>query len=203
MSIPAQMDEIAIHIHSVEYALKCRVCGINSNRILASPVIDKVDMFQLNDPVVCMYMDNGNMQFKSGKVKAVSDSGKTVEILVAEHYVDEERRIFERYPASMYVSARRKFSGKRLHLVAKNISEYGLEAISPIDLDIDEWIDIDLITGKYMFYFVGKVIWKHVVDNGFEYGFQLTHFDVATKLSFEAFLGKLKEVYSNMYLKAR
>jgi hypothetical protein len=203
MKILAQINEIAIHMHTIDYALKCRICSINNERLLVAPLIDKVDMFQLNDPVVCIFMHNGVLYLKGADVKAIDNMRMTAELLITDHDIKEERRIFERFPSSLAISARRKFTSKRLHFIAKNISQYGMGAVSSADLDIGETIDIDLITGKYMFYFVGKVMWKQQVLNGFEYGFQLTDFDVATKSSFGAYLGKLKEEYRIMYMKAR
>jgi hypothetical protein len=203
MKIPAQLKEIVIHVHSIDYALKCQICSISEESLKISPISNKVDMFMINDPVVCMYMDDNHLEFKRGDIKAIDPVEKTVELIVIEDEIKEERRIFERYPVSIAVSARRKFSSKRIHLIAKDISEYGMGAISSVDLDVDETIDIDLITGKYMFYFVGKLIWKEKLENGYEYGIQLTHFDVATKSSVEAYLGKLKEEYASLYKKAR
>ena len=160
-------------------------------------------MFQFNDPVVVLYMDNGQLEMKSGDINAIDNKNMEVAIAVAEREVNENRRIFERYPASMALSARRKFSNKRLNFVAKNISLYGIGAISKVELDMDEPVDIDLIAGKYMFYFGGKVVWKSKLENCFEYGFQLTDFDIATKMSFEVYLGKLKNEFLSAYNKAR
>jgi len=150
-----------------------------------------------------MFKEEGYLQFAGGDVKRVSIKDNTLTVHVVYDDVKEERRIFERYPVSMSVSARRKFSNKRLHLIARNLSQYGMSAVSKAEMDIDEAIDIDLITGKYMFYFVGKIIWKTKLEACYEYGLQLTDFDVATKSSMEAYLGKLKEEYSSLYLKAR
>jgi len=42
-----------------------------------------------------------------------------------------------------------------------------------------------------------------MLEKCFEYGIQLTHFDVATKQSYESFLGNQKEEYLKMFSKAR
>lgn len=198
-----QISEIAVQVYSVDYLLKCKITSISGNKITISPHEKRVDMFQVNDPVVLMYLEEGYLRLFSGGVASVDNSGNSVEILAAKPEVEDDKRIFERYPVSLAVSARRKFSSKRLHLIARNISQYGMSAVSRVELDIDESVDIDLITGKYMFYFVGKVIWKEPLGDSFEYGFQLTDFDVATKSSMEAYLGKLKEEYKDHYLKAK
>ena len=203
MNSIAQLSEIAILVHSIDYMLKCRIHNICERRIKVSPLANKLDMFQINDPVVCAYLENDELQLRSGEVKFIDNLEKSVEILIAESDTHDERRMFERYPVSLAVSARKKFTNKRLHFIAKNISQYGMGAISESNLEMDDSIDINLITGKYMFYFVGKVIWKQNIENGFEYGFRLTDFDIATKLSFEAYLGKLKDEYRSMYFKAR
>ena len=203
MGISAQINEIAVQVHSIDYVLKCKVISMSGNKIAISPQEKKFDMFQVNDPVVLMYMEGGYLRLFSGGITLVDASGNFVQILITDTDVEEDRRIFERYPVSLAVSARRKFSSKRLHLIAKSISEYGMSAVSRVELDMEESIDIDLITGKYMFYFVGKVIWKEKLGDSFEYGFQLTDFDVATKSSMEAYLGKLKEEYKSQYMKAK
>lgn len=203
MEISAQLSEIAVQVHSIDYVLKCRIISLSGDKIILSPLEKQVDMFQVNDPVVLMYMEEGNLRLFSGGVIFIDVPGNFVRICIANDEVEEDRRIFERYPVSLAVSARRKFSSKRLSLFAKNISQYGLCAVSRIGLELEESIDIDLITGKYMFYFVGKVIWIKEVGDGFEYGFQLTNVDVSTRSSMEAYLGKLKEEYKSLYMKAK
>jgi hypothetical protein len=203
MNIPAHIKEVVLSVYSIDYLLKCRVCGMDGNKLLAAPVSNKVDMFQFNDPVVLLYIDRDQLHMISGDIKTIDDRSMEIGIALAEHDVEDNRRIFERYPASMSLSARRKFSSKRLSFVAKNISLYGIGAVSRADLDVDELVDIDLIAGKYMFYFGGKVVWKNQLENCFEYGFQLTDFDIATKKSFEVYLGKLKSEFLNAYSKAR
>ncbi|NJD02316.1 MAG: PilZ domain-containing protein [Ruminiclostridium sp.] len=203
MGIPTRISEIAVQVHSIDYVLKCYIISMSGNKINISPREKKVDMFQVNDPVVLMYMDEGLLKLLSGDITMVDISGNIVQILITDIDVEEERRIFERYPVSLAVSARRKFSSKRLHLIAKNINEYGMSAVSRVELDKDESVDMDLITGKYMFYFVGKVIWKEKQGDRFLYSFQLTNFDVATKSFMEVYLGKLKEEYMIQYIKAK
>jgi predicted Zn-dependent protease len=197
-------NEVAVFVHSVDFAMKCRVVGIDGNSLSFTPAnIPKVDMFQPGDPVVCIYMDNGNLQMTGGDVTKVSNREKIVAIDIAEENPQKERRLFERYPTSMVVSARKKYASRRLHFTARNISLFGLSVVSDTDLDVEELIDIDLITGKNDFYFGGKVVWKKPAVAGFEYGFQLTNFDVATMNNFEAYLSDLKKDYNNLYLRAR
>lgn len=203
MSIPANIREVAIQTHSIDYALKCEVIQASEQTVRISPVAGKVDMFQMNDPVVCLYMANGVLQHKSGEVCAVYHKERFAEFSMTDDSSKDERRLFERYPVSIAISARRKFASKRHHLVAKNISQFGMGAVSQVELDENEMIDIDLITGKYMFYFGGKVVWKKPKGRDFEYGLQLTHFDVATKTSFDNYLEKIYEVYNGLFQKAR
>lgn len=203
MGISAQISEIAVQVHSIDYVLKCKVVSMSGDVIAISPLEKKVDMFQVSDPVVLMYMEGVHLRLFSGSILLVDTAENFVRIRVIDIEAEEERRIFERYPVSLAVSARRKFSSKRLNLIAKVISEYGMCAVSRAELDIEESVDIDLIAGKYMFYFVGKVAGKEKCGDSFEYDFQLTDFDVATKSSMAVYLGKLKEEYKSQYEKAK
>jgi hypothetical protein len=118
--------------------------------------------------------------------------------------VNQDRRVFERYPVSLAISARRKYSNKRLHMLVKNLSLYGMGVISPVELEVEEMIDIDLITDKNMFYFNGMVMWKNTLSSDcFEYGLQLTNYDIATQYQFQEYLKKQISNYINMIPKAR
>lgn len=203
MNIPSHIKEVALSLYSIDYLLKCRVCGIEGKKLTLAPVSGKVDMFQFNDPVAIVYMDNNQLYLRGGDVKTIDGARMEVTLSVISNETEEERRIFDRYPSSILVDARKKRSSKRLNFIAKNISLYGMGAVSKAELDVDEQVDIDLITGKYMFYFGGKVVWKKQLENCFEYGFTLTDFDIATKRSFEVYLGKLKSEFLNAYGKAR
>lgn len=102
------------------------------------------------------------------------------------------------------ISARKKYSKKRLHMLVRNISLYGMMVISEVELDVEEQIDIDLITEKNMFYFSGMVVWKNrLVNDSFEYGLQLTHYDIATRYMFQEYLTKQKTNFANMIPRAR
>lgn len=198
-----QNGEILLKIYSLDYLLKCRVDEVSEKELKLSPLSGEVGMFQANDPVVILYYEGKYLKTIPADVSAIDKSAGQVTFTRPEMAIFEERRIFERYPVSLIVSARRKFSNKRLHLIAKNISLYGLGAISEADLDEEELVDIDLITDKAMFYFSGKIVWKKKSGQGFEYGIQLTHVDVVTKRLLEDYLEGQKTEYERMFSKAR
>ena len=37
MNIPAHIKEVVLSLYSIEYLLKCRVSGMDGNRLLAAP----------------------------------------------------------------------------------------------------------------------------------------------------------------------
>ncbi|NTV89637.1 MAG: PilZ domain-containing protein [Clostridiales bacterium] len=203
MDVNAGIKKISLIVYCTDNLITCDVLEVVQNRIKASPCSGKVDMFQTGYPVVCMYLSDGVLEYRGGEIADINIKASEISILITFEEVKEERRIFERYPVSLEVSARRKFSNKRFLLLAKNLSEYGMGAISSADLDMDESIDMNLIAGRYMFYFVGKVIWKQEMGSVFDYGFQLTEFDVTTKASMENYLAKLKEEYKKLFEKSK
>ena len=169
-----------------------------------TPVSGKVDMFQVYDPIVLVFYDQSKqLQTLPADISQIDRQSAAITALVREKEIEEERRIFERYPVSLEVSARKKFSSKRLRLIVKNISLYGMGAVSQSELEVDEPIDIDLITERSMFFFSGKVVWKKNLNKYFEYGLQYTLYDVATKNLLEEFLLKQKSEYIKMMTKAR
>lgn len=203
MDIPLQGD-ILLSIYSIDYLLKCKVNESSGDIIKLTPVSGKVDMLLLHDPVVLLLSKSNSLEILPADVTDIDTQQSLVTLSLRKKEVDEERRVFERYPVSLEISARRKFSNKRIHLAVRDISLYGMGAVSRAELDVEELIDIDLITDRNMFYFSGQIIWKNNLGGGCsEYGLKYTNYDVATKYALEEFLGRQKDYFFNMISKAR
>ncbi len=199
-----QQEEVFISIYSIDYLLKCSVVGISGKLIKISPTSGKTDMFQICDPVVIISYHANQIEIVPADVISIDRKSCSIELNICNFEVDQERRIFERYPVSLEISARRKYSNKRLHMLVKNVSLYGMGAISSTELEVEDLIDIDLITEKNMFYFGGKIMWrKKLSDNYFEYGIQLTDYDVATQFQYQEYLNKQNSYYISLIPKAR
>ncbi len=195
--------EILLGIYSIDYLLKCSVIEFSEKVLKLSPISGKTDMFQKYDPVVIITDTGGDITADAADVAEVGDMSGLITLNVYDEEVPEERRVFERYPVSLMISARKKYSNRRMHMLVKNISLYGMGVVSQVELEDEELIDIDLITDRSMFYFNGKVVWKKQQDDIYEYGLQLTHYDVATQYNFQEYLARQKTNYANMILKAR
>lgn len=196
--------ELLLSIYSIDYLLRCNVVELTDRNIKLSPVSGKTDMFQPLDPVVLIYADTDDLQTASADVTDIDTKSGTVSLFMRNEEVPVERRVFERYPVSLMVSARKKYSNRRMQMLVRNISLYGMMVVSDSELDEHEHIDIDLITEKNMFYFSGMVVWKKkVINNCFEYGLQLTHYDIATRHQFLDYLSRQKANFANMIPRAR
>ena len=199
-----QQEEVFINVYSIDYLLKCSVAEIAGKSIKICPASGKTDMFQICDPVVIISYHANQIEMFPADVISIDSKSCSIELNISNIDVDQERRIFERYPASLEISARRKYSNKRLHMLVKNISLYGMGAISSTELEVEDLIDIDLITEKNMFYFSGKVMWrKKLNDDYFEYGIQLTDYDVTTLYQYQGYLNKQTSYFISLIPKAR
>ncbi len=197
-------DVVYVSVYSIDYLLKCNVSDASDNMIRLCPFSGKLDMFQAYDPVVIVIDKDGQVKMIPGDVSSIDRRSGELVLNVREDKIDHERRVFERYPVSLAISARKKYSSKRLHMLVRNISLYGMGVISPVDMEPEEFIDIDLITDRSMFYFNGKVVWKNkLCDEYFEYGLQLTNYDIATQYMFQEYLNKQLSHYLYMIPRAR
>ena len=195
--------ELLLNIYSIDYLLRCKVVELADKTIKISPVSRKTDMFQILDPVVLISVDANDIQTASAEVTAIDTKSGIVSLYMRDEEVPVERRVFERFPVSLMISARKKFSSKRMHMLVRNISLYGMMVVSETELDEEEQIDIDLITDKNMFYLSGMIVWKKKVNNCFEYGLRLTHYDVATRYLFQDYLSRQKANFASMIPRAR
>jgi hypothetical protein len=199
-----QQKEIYVSVYSIDYLLKCSIIELLDNNLKLSPISGKLDMFQKFDPVVIVGGDIRGIEAIPADVFSIDGGSSQVILNLRFEEVNQERRVFERYPVSLTISARKKYSSRRLHMLVKNISLYGMGAISSVKLDIEDLIDIDLITDRSMFYFNAKVVWKKGLDDEyFEYGLQLTNYDVVTQYQFQEYLKKQTKHYIDLIPKAR
>ncbi|MGI6669905.1 MAG: PilZ domain-containing protein [Acetivibrionales bacterium] len=195
-------EEVFLSVYSIDYLLKCRVDENSGEIIKLSPLSGRNDMFQVHDPVVLLVYDT-DLDMISADVAEIDPANGHVALRIRKKDIKEERRMYERYPVSLMVSARKRFSSKRINLMVRNISLYGMGVVSDVDLPEEEFLDIDLITDKNMFYFNSQIVWKNSIGNCFEYGLKLINYDIATKSYFEEYLKKLKESFLGMIPKAR
>lgn len=198
-----ELREVLLSVYSIDYLLKCEVLEHNGDIVKFAPNCGRIDMLQIHDPVVLLVTRDKRLEPFSVDISDIDSQNSLVTGRLRAKEAEEERRIFERYPVSLAVSVRRKFSGKRLHFIVRDISLYGMGVISQEDLELEEFIDIDLITDRSMFYFSGQVIWKNSLDDRYEYGLRLTNYDVSTKQSFEEYLNRLNESYQKLIPRAR
>lgn len=199
-----KQDFVYISVYSIDYLLKCIVADSSDKSLKLCPVSGKLDMLQMYDPVVIVYSRADQIKTIQGDVASIDISCCQFDLNIRDMEIYQDRRVFERYPASLAISARRKYSSKRLHMLVKNISLYGMGVISPVDLEVEEMVDIDLITDRSMFYFNGKVVWKNRFSSEyFEYGMQLTNYDVATQYQFQEYLKKQTNYYLSLIPRAR
>lgn len=199
-----KQDFVYISVYSIDYLLKCIVADSSDKSLKLCPVSGKLDMLQMYDPVVIVYSRADQIKTIQGDVASIDISCCQFDLNIRDMEIYQDRRVFERYPASLAISARRKYSSKRLHMLVKNISLYGMGVISPVDLEVEEMVDIDLITDRSMLYFNGKVVWKNRFSSEyFEYGMQLTNYDVATQYQFQEYLKKQTNYYLSLITRAR
>ncbi|MGE5613802.1 MAG: PilZ domain-containing protein [Bacillota bacterium] len=195
-------EEVFLSVYSIDYLLKCKVYDNSSEVVILAPVSGRTDMLQVHDPVVLLRHDT-DLQMIPADVAGIDPVSGYVSFRIRLKEIEEERRVYERYPVSLVVSARKKFSSKRINLIVRNISLYGMGVVSDVDIEEEEFLDIDLITDKNMFYFNSRVVWKKSLGPGFEYGLKLVNYDIATKAAFEEYLKRLNETYLGMIPKAR
>lgn len=199
-----EQDVVHLSVYSIDYLLRCIIEKTSEQSLRLHPVSGKIDMLQILDPVVIVYNYDNQIKIVPGDIALLDSRSGQFEVNVRSLEVNQDRRVFERYPVSLAVSARRKYSNKRLHMLVRNLSLYGMGVISPVDLEIEELIDIDLITEKCMFYFNGKVVWKNRLSSDYiEYGMQLTNYDIATQYQYQEYLKKQMNSYLAMIPKGR
>lgn len=199
-----EQDVVHINVYSIDYLLRCIIEKSSEQSLKLQPVSGKIDMLQISDPVVIIYSNENQIKTVPGDVASLDSRSCGFEVIVRNLEVNQDRRVFERYPVSLAISARKKYSNKRLHMLVRNLSLYGMGVISPVDLELEELIDIDLITEKNMFYFNGKVVWKNRLNSEYlEYGMQLTNYDIATQYQYQEYLKKQMNIYMAMIPKGR
>ena len=149
------------------------------------------DLFE-DDPAVLGFQTGPDIFAAECSIRYINakDGNVVLKIENTEHI--KEKRIFERFPVSLYADLRIK-NGKKKAAYVRNISLNGLSIVSKTNLSEGDEVVCDTYIDNRVLELAGTVIWKGKSSKNFQYGIKTVLQDYNTKNSLKLYLNILKD----------
>jgi len=196
-------DIVSLVHYSQSIPFQSIVLGVFDNEVLLK--LDKTfsiyNLFE-NDPVVMGYKTGFDIYVAECSIRLINtkDSSVALKIENIEHI--KEKRIFERFPVSLYADMKLQ-DGIREMAYVRNISLDGLYIVSKKELSEGDNLILDTYIDNRTLTLAGAVMWKDKSSRNFQYGIKTIYHDFTTKNSLKVYLGILKDEQENAVMKLK
>ncbi|MCX7745687.1 MAG: PilZ domain-containing protein [Clostridia bacterium] len=106
---------------------------------------------------------------------------------------DANKRLYERFPVSIYADVRSRDNKKKCLVTIKDISYYGMMIYSKCEFRASEELFFDIYMDKIMLFLKCAIVRRAERQNFFEYGIRIMYEDVNSMNFMKEYLKRLKE----------
>lgn len=145
-----------------------------------------------DDPAVLGFQDGLDIFAAECSIRTINVKKRTVTLKIENTEYIKEKRIFERFPVSLYADMIPQNGTKRAAYV-RNISLDGLSVVSQDELSVGDKIVFDTYIDNRILKLPGTVMWKMKSSKNFQYGIETMFEDFNTKNSLRLYLNILKD----------
>lgn len=186
-------DIVSLAHYSESTPFKSVVLKVLDNEVLLNlPKNFSVYNLFEDDPVVLGFQSGSGICAAECSIRIINpkDSSVAVKVDNIEHI--KEKRIFERFPVSLYADMKLQEDGKRKVAYVRNISMDGLSIVSKSEFSEGEEIAFDVYIDNRVLRLSGNVMWKERSSVNFQYGIKTIYQDFNVKNSLNLYLNILK-----------
>ncbi|WP_010248451.1 PilZ domain-containing protein [Acetivibrio cellulolyticus] len=186
-------DIVSVAHYSEDTSFQSIVLDVVENEVLLN-LPKKFSIYNLfeNDPVVLGFRAGLEIYAAECSIRIINVKDSSIALKVDNIEFVKEKRIFERFPVSLYADIRTHEDGNRKIACISNISLDGLAMVSRNEFFEEDTIDFDIYIDKRILRLSGSVIWKEKISGNFQYGIKIIYQDFNTKNSLKLYMNILK-----------
>lgn len=145
------------------------------------------------DPIVVGFQSENNVYISECIIEKIHPGEGCVKVKAENTEFITDKRVYERFPVSLYAEARGENIKKRSVAYVKNISLEGLSVVSREEINEGQEIDFDIYIDGRVIVVTGVITRKTKNANNNEYGMKIIYKDFNTKNSLKLYLKILKD----------
>ncbi|MFZ5987495.1 MAG: PilZ domain-containing protein [Bacillota bacterium] len=145
------------------------------------------------DPIVLGFQVGNEIYISECIIHVINLKEGIVEVKIDNTEFITDKRVYERFPVSLYADVRSDSSRKRSVCFIKNLSLEGLGIVSKDEFTEGQEIELDIYIDKRVLPLTGVVTRKKSVMSSYEYGLKIFYKDFNTKNSLKLHLKILKD----------
>lgn len=186
-------DIVSVAHYSEKNPFQSVVLDVSENEVLLN-LPNQFSVYNLfeDDPAVLGFQSGSDIFVSECSIQSINaqEGSAALKIENTEHI--KEKRIFERFPVSLYADMIPQNGSKKAAYV-RNISLNGLFVISKNELAVGDKVVFDTFIDNRILKLPGTVMWKMKSSNNFHYGINIMFQDYNTKNSLKLYLNILKD----------
>ena len=186
-------DIVSVVHYSEKTPFQSVVLDVSENEVLLN-LPNQFSVYNLfeDDPAVLGFQSGSDIYVSECSIQSINaqEGSAALKIENTEHI--KEKRIFERFPVSLYADMISQNGAKKAAYV-RNISLNGLFVISKNELAVGDKVVFDTLIDNRILKLPGTVMWKMKNSNNFHYGINIIFQDYNTKNSLKLYLNILKD----------
>ena len=186
-------DIVSVAHYSEINPFQSVVLEVSENEVLLN-LPKKFSVYNLfeGDPAVLGFQTGLDIYAAECSIQSINAKNSSVALRIDNTEHIKEKRIFERFPVSLYADMIPQDGVKKVAYI-RNISLDGLSIVSKSDLSVGEKISFDTYIDNRVLKFSGTVMWKVKSSGNFQYGIKTIFEDFNTKNSLRLYLNILKD----------
>ncbi len=184
---------VSISHYSENIPFQSAVIEVLDNEVLLN-LPKKFSIYNLfeDDPVVMGFQIGLDIYAAECSIRLINPKDNSVALRIQNVEQIREKRIFERFPVSLYADMKPEV-GERKVAYVRNLSLEGLSIISRSEFLEGDDIAFDTYIDNRVIRLMGTVMWKEKSPGNFQYGIKIKYQDFNTKNSLKLYLNILKD----------
>lgn len=148
--------------------------------------------FFVEDPIVITHENNLIINIIGGIIENICLTNRKIDIQIDRVVIESQKRLYERFPVSLYADIIQKNSKKRDIAILKDISSFGIQIYSKVDYPVNSDIDLDIYMEKNVVLLNTTIVRKKNRINYIEYGLSINYKNSSTMSFMQEYVQSLK-----------
>lgn len=168
----------------------------SQNEVVQVRLLEDITLLNCSqgDPLVLGSESENEIYVSSCTIMNMNKEQNTIEMKIDSYETTTNKRLFVRFPVSLYAEARIGESQKKHLTIVKNISYSGMMIFSKTDFPLYQELKFEIRAGSGIIINLKATVIRKVKDTyNYEYGLKIVYTDVHTPTLLKKFLVLLKK----------
>ncbi|NTV91347.1 MAG: PilZ domain-containing protein [Clostridiales bacterium] len=150
-----------------------------------------------HDPVVLGIDQDEQLLIAGSNIRALDKNDDVMELQLDKEVKEFNRRLYERFPVSLYSDIFSYRTGKKHFSTIKDISENGMRIYTDTELSVNEDLEVSIYFSRSVIFLRCVVVREAKLQGYSDYGLMIKHDSASTLNTMREFIRTIKQPHEN------